>query len=608
MSILEHIHASEDIRALNLAQLDTLCGELRQEVLRVVSRNGGHLASNLGVVELTVALHNVFDPMEDRILFDVGHQSYVHKLLSGRLKDFSTLRTEGGISGFPKPEESRADPFVAGHASSAVSTALGMARARTLRGEDYDVVAVMGDGALTGGLAYEGLNSVGQSKEPILIILNDNGIAINHTVGGMAKFLTRQRVRPGYYRMKKLYRKLMFRLPGGKTLFRLSQSAKNRLKSAIYSSTMFEEMGLRYLGPVDGHNVKELSYMLKVAREYREPVLLHVVTQKGKGYPPAEENPGLYHGVSPFDPAVGVRPSQSESYSTVFGQTLCDLAEEDPRIVAITAAMEDGTGLTEFHRRYPRRFFDEGISEGHCVSMAAGMAKQGLKPVFAVYSTFLQRGYDMLLQDVALLGLNVVLAVDRAGLVGADGETHNGVFDVGYLTQIPGMTVYSPASFGELRDMLAQAMRMDGPVAVRYPRGGQGSYREGGAQALKCLREGGALTLLTYGSMTEEVLLAAQELSRAGTEARILKLGYIAPLPVEELLAATEEAGPILVVEDCVAGGSVGEKLASLLPGRRVCPLNLGAEFTRQGSVAQQRRRCGLDGESIARRALEILQ
>ncbi len=607
MSILEHIRRSEDIRALDLAQLNTLCGELRQEILRVVSQNGGHLASNLGVVELTVALHNVFDPMEDRILFDVGHQSYVHKLLSGRLEEFSGLRTEGGLSGFPKPEESPADPFVAGHASSAVSTALGMARARTLRGEAYDVVAVMGDGALTGGLAYEGLNSVGQSKEPILIILNDNGIAINHTVGGMAKFLTRQRVRPGYYRLKKLYRKLMFALPGGKRLFRLSQAAKNRLKSAIYSSTMFEEMGLRYLGPVDGHNVKELSYMLKVAREYREPVLLHVVTQKGRGYLPAEEDPGLYHGVGSFDPAAGLVPSGKESYSTVFGKKLCELAERDERIVAITAAMEDGTGLTEFHRRFPGRFFDEGIAEGHCVSMAAGMAKQGLKPVFAVYSTFLQRSYDMLLQDVALLGLNVVLAVDRAGLVGADGETHNGVFDVGYLSQIPGMTVYSPASFAELRDMLAEAMAMNGPVAVRYPRGGEGSYREGGTAALKCLRSGETLTLVCYGSMTEEVLPAAELLAAAGHAPRVLKLGRIAPLPTEELLAETEAAGPILVVEDCVSAGSVGEKLAALLPGRQVHALNLGMQFTRQGSVAQQRKRCGLDRESIARRAMEIL-
>lgn len=608
MSILQHIRQSGDIRALDLEQLDTLCGELRQEVLRVVSCNGGHLASNLGVVELTVALHNVFDPMEDRILFDVGHQSYVHKLLSGRLEAFGTLRKEGGLSGFPKPEESRADAFVAGHASSAVSTALGMARARTLRGEAYDVVAVMGDGALTGGLAYEGLNSVGQSKEPIILILNDNGIAINHTVGGMAKFLTRQRLRPGYYRLKKLYRKLMFRLPGGKTLFRLSQSAKNRLKSAIYSSTMFEEMGIRYLGPVDGHNIKELSYMLKVARDYREPVLLHVVTRKGKGYPPAEADPGLYHGVNPFDPAVGVIPSAKESYSTVFGQTLCALAEQDPRIVAITAAMEDGTGLAEFHRRFPQRFFDEGISEGHCVSMAAGMAKQGLKPVFAVYSTFLQRSYDMLLQDVALLGLGVVLAVDRAGLVGADGETHNGVFDVGYLTQIPGMTVYSPASFAELRDMLALAVKAPGPVAVRYPRGGEGSYRDGGADALKCLRRGDDVTLITYGSMTEEVLNAAERLARSGRQARVLKLGCIAPLPLEELQAAAAQSGPVFAVEDCVCAGSIGEKLASLLPGKAVYPLNLGAGFTRQGSVEQQRRRCGLDGEGIARRVLEILE
>ena len=449
------------MKALNSGELDQLCQEIRQQLISVVSKTGGHLASNLGVVELSVALFNVYDPFRDRILYDVGHQCYVHKLLSGRMLSFSELRKDGGLSGFPKPEESEADAFVAGHASSAVSTALGMARARTLSGEDYQVVAVLGDGALTGGLAYEGLNSIGQSKEPIVVILNDNGVAINSTVGGVAKYLNRERLKPGYYRIKKAYRNALMKIPGGKGLFRFTQKIKNQLKSAILHCSMFEDMGLRYMGPIDGHNVKQLSYMLQLAQEYQEPVLLHVVTKKGKGYGPAEENPNLYHGVGPFDPKQGISLQERVTFSSVFGETLCSLAEEDPRICAVTAAMEDGTGLQRFHRRFADRFFDEGIAEEHCASMCGGLAKQGMKPVFAVYSTFLQRSYDMLLQDIALQRLPVVLAVDRSGLVGSDGETHNGVFDVGMLRQVPGMTIWCPSSYAELREMLKTAVCSD---------------------------------------------------------------------------------------------------------------------------------------------------
>ncbi len=606
MGILERIHGAADVKALDCAELDQLCAEIRQHLISVVSRNGGHLASNLGIVELTVALFNVYDPMRDRILYDVGHQCYVHKLLSGRLEEFDTLRQHGGISGFPKPEESDADAFVAGHASSSVSTALGMAHARTLTGADHDVVAVLGDGSLTGGLAYEGLNSLGQSKEPIVIILNDNGIAISDTVGGVARYLNRERLKPAYYRTKKLYRKVMLRLPGGKGFFRFTQGLKNRLKSAIFHCSMFEDMGLRYMGPVDGHNVKQLSYMLKLAREYREPVLLHVVTKKGKGYKPAEETPNLYHGVAPFDPAVGVVPGSRETFSSVFGDALCALAEKDDRICAVTAAMEEGTGLLRFHDRYPDRFFDEGISEGHCASMCGGMAKQGLKPVFAVYSTFLQRSYDMLIQDVAMQKLPVVLAVDRAGLVGSDGETHNGVFDVGFLRQVPGMAIWSPSSYAELRRMLAAALEADCPAAVRYPRGSEGEYRDCHMEAIAVLRQGKDVSLLGYGILINELLRAADLLAGQGIQAQVLKLSRIDTVDADVLDRFLPADAALIVAEDCVETGSVGEYIAANLKTHTVYPLNLGRNgFVRQGSVHQQWESCGIDAASIAKKAAE---
>lgn len=604
MSSIDRIHSSDDIRNMSLPELDTLCRELRETILETVSKTGGHLASNLGAVELTVAIHNVFDPEKDRIVFDVGHQCYVHKLLTGRSGDFHTLRQEGGLSGFPKPSESDSDAFVAGHASSAVSTALGMARARTLLGEDYSVVAVLGDGSLTGGLAYEGLNSVGQSKEPIIVILNDNGVAISNTVGGLSKYLSRQRMKPIYYRIKKHYRKLMKILPGGRYIYAFTHSIKLKLKSAILQCSVFEDMGLRYIGPVDGHDVKQLSYMLKIAREYNEPVLLHAVTQKGKGYGPAEETPNLYHGVSPFDLEKGVSREEKECFSNVFGEELCRLAAEDRRICAITAAMEDGTGLQKFHERFPERFFDEGIAEEHCVSMAGGMAKQGLRPVFAVYSTFLQRSFDMLMQDVAMLSLPVVLAVDRAGLVGADGETHNGIFDLAMLRQVPGMKIYSPSSYAELRCMLGEALKQEGPTAVRYPRGAEGAYCGCRPEPLCELRKGGDVTLVSYGILINEVLAAAELLAAKGKEAQVIKLGRLDEVDTEKLRSLAG-GNRIMVIEDSAPEGSVGEYIRSRLDGT-VRMLNTGQRFIRQGTVRQQWKLCGLDAETLAEKAAAL--
>ena len=612
--ILETISAPADLGRLDGPELVRLCGELRKFLVDSVSRTGGHLASNLGAVELTVALHRVYDTEKDRLVFDVGHQCYIHKALTGRRELFGTLRQLGGISGFPKPEESVHDAFVAGHASNSVSVALGMARARTLAGADYGVAAVIGDGALTGGLAYEGLNDAGASGEPLVVVLNDNGMSIDPNVGGVATHLSRLRLRPGYYRFKKGYRAALAHLPGGKKLYQLNHRVKSIIKGAIYPCSMFEDMGFTYLGPVDGHNVEQLCNTLTWAREMGRPVLLHVRTVKGKGYGPAEAMPEMSHGVSPFDPAVGPGLERSIDFSYVFGHELVELAGRDKRICAVTAAMAEGTGLQEFSAAWPKRFFDVGIAEGHAVAMSAGLAKQGMVPVFAVYSSFLQRGFDMLLHDVALQRLHVVLAVDRAGLVGADGPTHHGCQDVGYLTQIPGMTVLCPACFGELKAMLRSAADMEGPVAVRYPRGGERrQYPEWRGEAVSVLRQGTDITLAAYGTLTDEVLAAAELLEERGIRAEVVKLHRIAPLDAGTVLESVRKTKRLLVLEDCNETGSVGQQLASALAVSGVVPerlilRNLNNAFAPQGTVDQLRKLLGLDAEGVAEAVLDALR
>ena len=607
--ILDKIDRPGDVKKLDRGELEPLCAELRTFLLENVSKTGGHLASNLGAVELTVALHRVFDPEKDRILFDVGHQSYIHKILTGRKKDFPGLRQFGGLSGFPKPSESPCDPFIAGHASDSISVALGMARARTLRGEDYSVIAVVGDGAMTGGLAYEGMNNAGQSGEPLIVILNDNGMSITRNVGGIARSLARQRTKPGYYHFKRVYRRILMALPGGERLYRFNHKLKTALKEAIFNCSFFEEMGFHYLGPVDGHDVKRLEYMLEHARSLAEPVLLHVVTKKGRGYAFAEEDPDTYHGVGPFDPRVGIEKKEKACFSAVFGRELCALAETEPRLCAVTAAMPDGTGLNDFAARFPTRFFDEGIAEGHAVSMAAGMAKQGMIPVFAVYSTFLQRSYDMLLHDAAILGLHVVLAVDRAGLVGADGETHQGVFDVSFLRQVPGLTLWAPASYDELRAMLRAAVAAEGPVALRYPRGGEGAYTGGGAEPVRILRQGRDLTLLCYGTMVNEVLAAADKLAARGVSAEVVKLGRLKPLDPAPIRASLEKTGRLAFPEETMAPETLGRELLSRLAEEDfACPallMDLGERFVPHGAVPELLHSRGLDAAGIAERVIE---
>ena len=597
---------------MSVSQLKALCGELRDFLLDSVSQTGGHLASNLGAVELTVAIHHVFDTARDRLVFDVGHQCYIHKLLTGRMDQFHTLRQLGGISGFPKPEESVHDAFIAGHASNSVSVALGMAHARTLSGADYSVIALIGDGALTGGLSYEGLNDAGASNEPLIVILNDNGMSINPNVGGVSTHLAYIRTRASYYRFKKSYRNFLSHVPGGKRVYRFNHRIKTALKKLLFPCTMFEDMGFTYLGPVDGHNVEQLCHTLRWARELRGPVLVHVKTRKGKGYAPAEATPDRFHGVGPFDRSTGAVAPAKRDFSAVFGETMEKLADREPRLCAITAAMAEGTGLEAFSHYHKARFFDVGIAEGHAVSMAGGMAKQGLIPVFAVYSSFLQRGYDMLFHDVALQRLHVVLAVDRAGLVGPDGATHHGVADVAYLSQIPGMTVLAPASFQELSEMLEEAvLSVEGPVAVRYPRGGQGQYTDGwNHRAALRLREGADVTLVSYGVLINEALAAAERLAAAGIRAEVLKLNQIAPLPAAEVAESVRKTGRLVAVEDCLAAGSVGQRLAAALEGAgvpaRVRLLNTGDRFVPHGSVAQLRRMLDIDAQGIFETVCEV--
>lgn len=615
--ILENIHSPYDVKQLTNAETRRLCDEVRSFMVHSVAETGGHLASNLGVVELTVAIHRVFNTARDRLVFDVGHQCYVHKLLTGRRDSFATLRQLGGLSGFPKPYESEHDAFVAGHASAAVSVALGMARARTLQHEDYSVLALVGDASIAGGLAFEGMDDAGGSGEPLIVILNDNGMSISENVGALNSHLSHLRTRPAYYELKKRYRNALTGSAAGEKFYLWSHDVKTALKKSLLpGSSLFEDMGFSYLGPVNGHDVDELTDALRWAKEQRCPVLLHVHTKKGKGYLPAEAHPEKFHGVGKFDVFTGKPKGEAkESFSDVFGQTMMELAEEEERVCAITAAMIDGTGLTDYAAAFPKRLFDVGIAEGHAVSMAAGMAKQGMLPVFAVYSSFLQRGYDMLVHDVSLDNLHVVLGVDRAGLVGADGETHHGCFDVMYLSQIPHMTVLCPASFAELRTMLRRAVfHAEGAVAVRYPRGGEGIYTACcGEEDFTVLREGGDGTIVTYGVLVNEALAAAELLAERGHNVRVVKINRIAPLESGAVCDVLGGEQPLLVLEDCMGVGCVGQRIAAILAQggcgpRKLILKNLGTNVAPHGTVAQLYEEFELDAPSVAYALEEALQ
>lgn len=610
MSILERINSSNDIKKLPEEELEPLCQELRDYMISSISRTGGHLASNLGAVELTVALHRVYDTSRDRVVFDVGHQSYVHKIITGRRDSFCTLRQHGGLSGFPKPYESEDDAFIAGHASNSVSVALGMARARTLSHADYDVAAIIGDGALSGGLAYEGLANAAASGEPLVVILNDNNMSINENVGGTAHLLESLRVRPGYISFKRWYRDVFTKLPG---LYKFNHAIKEWLKKRLLPGNVFSGMGMYYLGPVDGHDIGKLETVIRWARELRKPVLVHVVTQKGKGYKYAEEHPEKFHGVGRFDIETGELHDSGDCFSAKMGESLSRLADNDGRIIGITAAMSSGTGMDVFSAAHPDRFFDVGIAEGHAVSMAGGMAKQGMVPVFAVYSSFLQRGYDMLIHDVALQNLHVVFCVDRAGLVGSDGETHHGVFDVSYLSSVPDMTVLCPASYAELETMLRAAIYdINGSVAIRYPRGGEGKYTACNTASETLLREGRDVTLVCYGIMTNEVLDAAERLAAEGISAEVIKLSMIKPPDFDLVMRSLRKTGKLLISEDVCEAGCVGSRILeeaaiNEILVRAAKLLNLGEGIVSHGTVAELLHDFGLDADGIVSAAMEMM-
>lgn len=618
MDILEKVNGHEDLLALSDEERIQLCREIREFLITSVSKTGGHLAGNLGAVELSVAIETVYNTRKDRLVFDVGHQSYVHKLLTGRRADFARLRQYGGIAGFPKPEESDTDAFVAGHASSSVSIALGMARARTLQNQDYHVVALIGDGACTGGMAYEGLNDAAVSGEPMVIILNDNTMSIGRNVGGMSRHLSRLRSSEDYLDAKRIYREILKKLPGGNTLYQVSSRLKNRLKRFLLHTTIFENMGFTYLGPVDGHDLPGLISLLTAAKALREPVLVHVVTKKGCGYPFAEEDPAKFHGIGSFDPATGKKLAPKvRTFSDSFGETMIELARRNEKVCAITAAMPGGTGLLDFQLQFPKRTFDVGIAEEHAVSMAGGLAKQGMVPVVAIYSTFLQRSYDQIIQDIGLLRLHVVLAIDRAGLVGDDGPTHHGVFDVGFLRQVPGMCILAPVSLLEQQDMLRWAVEnYNGPVAIRYPRGGEGSYTASDWQGLeqslvRCHRQGADVTFVTYGSLLDNVMEAAGILSHQGIEAAVLRLLTLSDLSAAQILEQLSENHRVIVVEEVSSGSGIREALAWELCKR--CPdclvdgIDLGREFVPHGSQKKLYEHCGLDANSIAEYTKEVL-
>ena len=613
MKILPNIKGHDDLQNLTQQEQAALCAEIRAFLVDSVSKTGGHLASNLGTVELSVAIETVYNTNTDRLVFDVGHQSYVHKLLTGRQADFARLRQFGGIAGFPKPSESVTDAFVAGHASSSVSIALGMARARTLMGEKYDVVTVIGDGAATGGMAYEALNDAAVSGESMVIILNDNEMSIAPNVGGFAQHLARMRSKESYLGLKQRYRRALSKTKIGRVIYRTTRRIKEWLKKILLQPTLFENMGLTYIGPVDGHDLPGLIALLKLARDMHRPVVLHVHTQKGRGYRFAEEAPSKFHGIGRFDSATGMPLSTKKTtFSDVFGKTMVELSKENDKLCAITAAMPDGTGLLDFMQQNPKRTFDVGIAEEHAVSMAGGLAKQGMVPVVALYSTFLQRGYDQILQDIAMLRLHAVLAIDRAGLVGEDGETHHGVFDVGFLRQAQGLQVLCPATTAELKQMLRWAVQdCEGPVAVRYPRGGDGRLSESywdESTRVVCHRKGKDGAIVTYGTLVNNALEAADLLSEQGIEVAVVRLMKVNPLPVEALETALCGQKHIVIAEEAIGGiaESLAWQLSQRLPGAVIHTADLGCEYVTHGDMASLYKHYGLDAASLAGKMTEV--
>ena len=594
-----------DLKKMDETELELLSYEIRDFLLEKVSKTGGHLASNLGIVELTIALHKVFESPKDKIIWDVGHQSYVHKILTGRAKDFDHLRQMDGISGFPKIKESEHDVFDTGHSSTSISAAAGMAAARDIKGEDSEVIAVIGDGSMTGGMAFEALNNVGASKSKVIVVLNDNGMSISRNIGGLSQHLSKLRTSKGYIRFKKAVKRSLDQIPviGDEISVNLSH-AKDRVKYALLSGgVIFEELGFTYLGPVNGHSIAELTEVLETAKNVSGPVFIHVITQKGKGYRNAEADPNKFHGIGPFDSETGAVLSPSGmTYSKVFGEEAMELAKEDPRVAAVTAAMCDATGLSQFAGSFPARFFDVGIAEAHGVTFAAGLARAGMRPVVAIYSSFLQRAYDQILEDVCLMNLPVVFAVDRAGIVGADGETHHGIFDLSYLMPMPNMTILTPCSAGQLRSMLRYALDQNGPVAIRYPRGecpdGKDEENSFDGKNIR-LYSGCDADIWAVGKMTETALQIRKFLAEKGIDAGVVDVTCVKPMD----LSCLEDPDKLIVtIEDNVLTGGFGQAFAAVSGCRNILSFGWPDKFIEHGSCGELCRKYGMDAVSAAER------
>lgn len=606
---LNKINSPKDIKGLKIEELNELCAEIRTELIETVSKNGGHLAPNLGVVELTVALHRVFDSPNDQIVWDVGHQSYTHKLLTGRFDRFSTIRSENGISGFCRPNENEHDIMSSGHSSVSISSAYGLAKANTILGKtDRYSIAVIGDGALTGGLAYEGLNNAGKSDDNLIIVLNDNNMSISKNVGAISRHLSVLRSKPSYYKLKEDTENFLNKIPLiGKGISWLVSKIKSGIRRLFYRKTIFEEMGFIYLGPIDGHDIELVEQVLESAKNRKRPVVVHINTVKGKGYSYAEDNPRDFHGISPFDIETGDWGKGKANYSEKFGKVLCELAKDDGRICAVTAAMTSGTGLIDFSEQFKDRFFDVGIAEGHAVTFASGLSRNGLVPVVALYSTFLQRAYDQLMHDASMQGVKMVIAIDRAGFVGEDGESHHGVFDASYLNAVPRMTVYSPSSYEELELQLrASIYENDGLCAVRYPRGGELGLPDDYAASSDAYavygNENADTSIVTFGRLFSYACKAKEELKTKGIDVKIIKLNRIRPIDDGAVKAALN-CKNVFFFEEGVRSGSVGSNFASMLfENGFKADYKLTAiddEFIGQATMASLLKRCGLDTEGM---------
>ena len=618
--LLEKIEQSSDIKKLKEEEYPVLAKEIRQFLLEKISKTGGHLASNLGVVELTMALHLAFDLPKDKIVWDVGHQAYTHKLLSGRRDGFDDLRQFGGMSGFPKRKESPYDAFDTGHSSTSISAGLGIAQARDILGEDYSVISVIGDGALTGGMAYEAPNNAAQMEKNFIIVLNDNEMSISPNVGGMSKYLSSVRTKDSYAELKRGVEGALNAIPVvGKGIANGVYMVKNSIKQFLVPGMLFEDMGITYLGPVDGHDVGAMVKVLKEAKRVRHAVLVHVITKKGKGYGPAEKNPARFHGVDAFDVTTGksVKEKKYPSYTDIFSEKICEIAKENPKVVALTAAMPDGTGLSKFAKEFPNRFFDVGIAEAHEVTSAAGMASAGLKPVVAVYSSFLQRGYDQVLHDVCIQELPVLFAIDRAGLVGSDGETHQGIFDVSFLSLVPGMSIMAPKNCWELESMLEFGVNFDGPLAVRYPRGQ--AYR--GLEEFNAPIEYGKaemlyeekdIALFALGSMVSTGEHVREKLKNKGYACTLVNARFVKPFDTAMIDQLCQKHKLIVTMEENVLRGGMGMCITKYIhdnyPGIRVIQVALPDAYVEHGNVTALREMLGIDSDSVIRQITPVLE